>query len=54
MPKYTIQDIFKLYGPEYIKKHKLSKEFPRMRTLPILSTKALKTLRLMDIAAVGM
>ena len=26
MPKYTIQDIFKTYGPEYIKYHKLSKE----------------------------
>ena len=24
--KYTIQDIFKIYGPEYIKHHKLSKE----------------------------
>ena len=24
MSKYTIQDIFKTYGPEYIKKHKLS------------------------------
>ena len=26
MSNYTIQDIFKAYGPEYIKKHKLSKE----------------------------
>ena len=26
MSKYTIQDIFKLYGPEYIKNHNLSKE----------------------------
>lgn len=26
MPKYTIQDIFKLYGDEYIKNHNLSKE----------------------------
>ena len=25
MSKYTIQDIFKLYGPEYIKNHKISK-----------------------------
>ena len=26
MSKYTIQDIFRTYGPEYIKNHKLSKE----------------------------
>ena len=26
MSNYTIQDIFKLYGPKYIKKHKLSSE----------------------------
>ena len=26
MSKYTIQDIFKLFGPEYIKNHKLSKQ----------------------------
>ena len=26
MSKYTIQDIFKIYGPEYIKNHNLSKE----------------------------
>ena len=26
MTKYTIQDIFKIYGPEYIKNHNLSKE----------------------------
>ena len=26
MSKYTIQDIFRLFGPEYIKNHKLSKE----------------------------
>lgn len=26
MSKFSIQDIFKTYGPEYIKKHKLSKE----------------------------
>ena len=26
MSKYTIQDIFITYGPEYINKHKLSKE----------------------------
>ena len=26
MSKYTIQDIFKIYGPEYTKNHNLSKE----------------------------
>lgn len=26
MSKFTIQDIFKTYGPKYIKNHKLSKE----------------------------
>lgn len=26
MIKFSIQDIFKKYGPTYIKKHKLSKE----------------------------
>ena len=26
MSKYTIQDIFKTYGPEYVKNHNLSKE----------------------------
>ncbi len=26
MMKYSIQDIFRKYGPEYIKTHKLSKE----------------------------
>ena len=26
MMKYNIQDIFREYGPEYIKTHKLSKE----------------------------
>ncbi|MEG1506599.1 MAG: IS91 family transposase [Bacilli bacterium] len=26
MSKYTVQDIFQLYGPDYIKKHNLSKE----------------------------
>ena len=26
MTKFSIQDIFREYGPEYIKKHKLSRE----------------------------
>ena len=33
MSNYTIQDIFKTYGPGYIKKYKLSKELSEIKNL---------------------